>query len=45
MIMGYGRKKYIGGIKDIEEAAKVYDYYTIFGHGTHSKTNYSYTAK
>ena len=44
MVMGYGRKKYIGGIRNIVEAAKIYDYYTIMGHGTRAKTNFDYTS-
>lgn len=43
--MGYGRKKYIGGLLNIEEAARVYDYYTIWGHGIKAKTNFSYTTR
>ena len=44
MVMGYGWKRYIGGLKDMSEAAKVYDFYTILGHGLRAKTNFPYTA-
>lgn len=42
--MGFGRKKYIGGFSDQDEAARVYDKYTLFAKGTAAKTNFSYTA-
>ena len=33
MVMAFKRKKYIGGISDEIEAAKVYDRYALLGQG------------
>jgi hypothetical protein len=33
MVMGFGKKRYYGGIKDEAEAAKLYDKYAILTQG------------
>ena len=33
MVMGFGKKRYYGGIKDENEAAKLYDKYAILTQG------------
>uniref|UniRef100_A0A7S3J5K1 AP2/ERF domain-containing protein n=1 Tax=Euplotes harpa TaxID=151035 RepID=A0A7S3J5K1_9SPIT len=45
MVMGFGKKRYYGGIKDENEAAKLYDKYAILTQGVGAKTNFSYTKK
>mmetsp|Transcript_1059 Transcript_1059/g.931 ORF Transcript_1059/g.931 Transcript_1059/m.931 type:complete len:269 (+) Transcript_1059:19-825(+) len=42
MVMGFGKKRYYGGIKDEKEAAKLYDKYAILTQGVGAKTNFSY---
>lgn len=52
MVMGFGKKRYYGGIKDQQEAARLYDKYAILTQGIgvslshpnfQAKTNFSYT--
>eukprot|EP00344_Euplotes_crassus_P003639 CAMPEP_0197004096 /NCGR_PEP_ID=MMETSP1380-20130617/18941_1 /TAXON_ID=5936 /ORGANISM="Euplotes crassus, Strain CT5" /LENGTH=179 /DNA_ID=CAMNT_0042422779 /DNA_START=272 /DNA_END=811 /DNA_ORIENTATION=- len=43
MVMGFGKKRYYGGIKDQNEAAQLYDKYAILTQGIGAKTNFGYT--
>lgn len=53
MVMGFASKKYIGGIQDEKDAAKLYDWFAIISQGTAkftflgltAKTNFSYTSQ
>ena len=42
--MGCTRIKYIMGLSDESEAAKLYDVYALFLQGPKAKTNFNYTA-
>jgi hypothetical protein len=42
MVMGFGKKRYYGGIKDEKDAAVLYDKYAILTQGVSAKTNFSY---
>lgn len=43
--MGFGKKKYIGGFRNQDEAARTYDKHSIIAQGIKAKTNFDYTAR
>ena len=43
MVMGPTKKNYFGGVTCEEEAARLYDKFSIIQHGISAKTNFNYT--